>query len=266
MDIGYNDRDWRCFRSVLKDVLTSLFPDMDRDDGNEDTGAYDEEESGGQGDGGDGGGDKDGVSGRQGDGPRKSPVVLRPRPPKGAPPADLRKRPRPPAQRPPSPKRRSPGPPPRSPPPDDAPRGQCPTCHTPRAKCFQPGDWACGECGEHNTRLDTSCRRDRCRRPRHVERPAEPISKRRRVSGSPGEAAGSAVDSAWCRSCLKLKKDCYKRLDWCCPICFNHNFARKQVATFPSVVANISMVGHLVGQLRTTALSSQVTPQRNHVY
>ena len=256
IEIGYNDQDWRCFRSVFKDVLTGMFANLDRGDDDEDPGSYDEEDSGGQGDGGNDGGDKDKASGSQGggDGTRRSPVDLRPRPPKGPPPAGKRKRSRPPL----------PGPP-RSPPPDDLPKGQCPTCHTQRAECFQPGDWACGECGEHNTRLDTICRRDRCRRPRQAAtRPAEPDSKRRRVSGSPGEVG--AVDSAWCRSCLKFKKDCYKRLDWCCPLCFNHNFARKQVATFPSVVANISMVGHLVGQLRTTVLSSQVTPQRNHVY
>jgi len=98
-------------------------------------------------------------------------------------------------------------------------RQQCPTCHTRRSECFRDGDWACAHCGEHNGHLDEVCRRDRCGRPK----------KSLAASPEPDRPTKKQLISTWCRSCLKPKAECYKRLDWACPHCDNHNYARKQV-------------------------------------
>ena len=102
----------------------------------------------------------------------------------------------------------------------DIMRQQCPTCHAMRNECFREGDWACAHCGEHNGHLDQVCRRQKCGRPMKILGDASP---------EPDRPAKKQFISTWCRSCLKPKAECFKRLDWACPHCDNHNYARKQV-------------------------------------
>ena len=43
-----------------------------------------------------------------------------------------------------------------------------------------------------------------------------------------GDAPTSYVPVGWCRGCAKPRTECYKPFDWACPLCGNHNWARKQ--------------------------------------
>ena len=87
--------------------------------------------------------------------------------------------------------------------------GWCPQCHMMRADCFNPGDWACSHCGQHNFGDKNECSNFRCQRQRE-------------------ELEFAPFESPWCISCKKLKTVCFMLNDWECPWCCNHNFARKQ--------------------------------------
>ena len=96
--------------------------------------------------------------------------------------------------------------------------GWCPQCHCWREECFKPGDWACLRCGQHNYEDKKACSNHRCLAPRQA------IS----VNSFEEERAPTRAFSLWCRSCKKMKSECYKLNDWECPWCGNHNWARKQ--------------------------------------
>ena len=84
--------------------------------------------------------------------------------------------------------------------------------------CFEAGDWACAECGQHNYSVDEDCSNSRCKRQRDeldFDELPEVVTQR--------------AATPWCISCRKLKAVCYKLNDWECPWCANHNYARKQV-------------------------------------
>ena len=98
------------------------------------------------------------------------------------------------------------------------PQGWCPQCHCMRADCFNPGDWACLHCGQHNYGDKSECSNFRCKRKRQE---LEFVS-------SCEEKAPQRAQSPWCISCKKLKTVCFRLNDWECPWCCNHNFARKQ--------------------------------------
>ena len=98
--------------------------------------------------------------------------------------------------------------------------GWCPQCHCMREKCFKPGDWACLYCGQHNYSDKETCSNKRC------EQRRAPIDSWM-VEELPTTACRAFTP--WCKSCKKLKSECYKMNDWECPWCSNHNWARKQM-------------------------------------
>ena len=107
-------------------------------------------------------------------------------------------------------------------PPTKKPRlsiGWCPTCHCMREACFSPGDWACLLRGQHNRSEDQGwCSNPRCAEPQMSIEP-----------DMVEEVPAPRAFTPWCKSCKKMKSECYKMNDWECPWCGNHNWARKQV-------------------------------------
>ena len=104
---------------------------------------------------------------------------------------------------------------------EDLLQGTCPLCKVPRSDCFQPGDWACRKCGQHNYPRRTFCTNKNCGVPKDFLMLSAPTPKT-----APKVAR---ISSSWCDSCKKPKTECWKANDWECPYCLNHNYARKQV-------------------------------------
>ena len=106
--------------------------------------------------------------------------------------------------------------------------GWCPTCHLLRAECFNVGDWACAECGQHNMHFQQLCTNVRCKETRRKEMDLS-VGASGSTEEEELEMPPPRASSPWCLSCKKLKIHCYKMNDWECLWCGNHNFARKQV-------------------------------------
>ena len=103
------------------------------------------------------------------------------------------------------------------------PSGMCPVCKVPRAECFRPGDWGCPVCGQHNYPSKSVCSNYRCRAKRGAVVPCAPAPQ-----AAPPDPPRPSWHH-WCDSCKKNRAECWKKNDWECPYCKNHNYARKQV-------------------------------------
>ena len=78
------------------------------------------------------------------------------------------------------------------------------------------------------------CTNDRCR----AERSAlERSASEQRCSGGGGGGGSSSINAmehqtympiGWCGGCYCWRTKCFRRYDWACPDCGNHNYARKQ--------------------------------------
>lgn len=148
-----------------------------------------------------------------------------------------------------------PSPPRRSSPEPHVPSGWCITCRRERSSCFQPGDWACDHCGSHNAAIHRECLNEKCKGRRmhqvdqvKADRCQDMAHGRARASASASQpCAGPGQDwahwyggrdaegqpripSGWCPSCHVWRMSCWKALDWVCPHCGAHCYARKQAA------------------------------------
>ena len=103
--------------------------------------------------------------------------------------------------------------------------GWCINCKCLRERCFQRGDWKCKQCGNHNYSGHVACTNNRCRESAPPA-PPQPVH-----SGSSSSREGECqpyIPKGWCRGCSCWREDCFRKYDWACPTCGNHNYARKQ--------------------------------------
>ena len=123
---------------------------------------------------------------------------------------------------------------------EDSIPGWCPNCHCWRRDCFKFGDWLCVHCGNHMYANKVACTNKRCPGRSIPTDGTESSGVGVSSSGSSssraaplaaiaaGDAPTSYVPVGWCRGCAKPRTECYKPFDWACPLCGNHNWARKQ--------------------------------------
>ena len=97
-------------------------------------------------------------------------------------------------------------------------------------------------CGNHNYKNKEVCTNWRCTSKSASARiVAGSSGVRGSVARSSSEFASTSSSSemsmmpttyqpsGWCKGCKKPRKECFRKFDWACPQCGNHNWARKQV-------------------------------------